>query len=370
MMKSERGNAYCLKVNVSVYMKRIIAAAFLFLVSNAVFAQKMNGQWRGYFNSNGDIVLSGGNTTEYVLEIEINGSQVSGYSYSYFQDRKYYVICSLSGIYYKSTKSMKVTETARIKGLTPPDWNDCLQTHILTYQKEGDTEELSGRWVTAPGQIGDCGLGKTTLTRRTVSRNLTAFNKSKSGNPFSSQKPVAKTPAPPANKKQATPPVAKTTPKHKNTTPGVPLAKNRPVQRDVPDIIAPEVKKQDVPIVPTDRSFEKRSSDILKTIEIEHGSFNVALYDNGEVDGDSISLFYNGKLLLSHKRLSEKPINLTLEASTGKDINELTMYAENLGEIPPNTALMVVTDGDKRYEVRITSDLKKSGSIRFVHKTE
>jgi hypothetical protein len=44
------------------------------------------------------------------------------------------------------------------------------------------------------------------------------------------------------------------------------------------------------------------------------------------------------------------------------------MYADNLGAIPPNTALMVVTDGDSRYEVRISSDLKKSGTIRFVHK--
>ena len=44
------------------------------------------------------------------------------------------------------------------------------------------------------------------------------------------------------------------------------------------------------------------------------------------------------------------------------------MYAENLGSIPPNTALMVVTDGDNRYEVRISSDLQKSGVIRFIHK--
>ena len=119
-----------------------------------------------------------------------------------------------------------------------------------------------------------------------------------------------------------------------------------------------------------DKNFEKRSTDILKTIEIDHASFKVDLYDNGEVDGDSISLFYNGKLLLSHKRLSEKPITLTLDASTGDDINELTMYAENLGEIPPNTALMVVTDGNKRYEVRISSDLKKSGTIRFIYKPD
>ena len=80
-------------------------------------------------------------------------------------------------------------------------------------------------------------------------------------------------------------------------------------------------------------------------------------------------MFYNGKLLLSHKKLSDKPLTLTLDASNDNDEpNELIMYAENLGSIPPNTALMIVTDGDKRYEIRIASDLKKSGSIRFVHK--
>ena len=72
-------------------------------------------------------------------------------------------------------------------------------------------------------------------------------------------------------------------------------------------------------------------------------------------------------MILSHKRLGEKPISLTLDATTTKTVNELTMYAENLGEIPPNTALMVVRDGDKRYEVRISSDYKNSGTIHFVH---
>ena len=391
-----------MKANVKAAMKRIIVATVFFLLSNSIFGQKINGQWRGYFDSNGDIVLSGGENTEYVLEIEIKGSQVSGYSYSYFQNRRYYVICSLSGTYYKSTKSMKVTETARIKGLTPPDWSDCLQTHILTYQKQGNTEELTGRWVTAPGQIGNCGLGKTTLTRRTISKDLSSYNKSKSGTPFtSSKKPATKLPniagkkkfsTPPVtkstpkitpqkpgsklpgladkNKKPTTPPVAKTTfkPKPKITTPTQPLVKSTPVQRGAPEIITPEMNKQVVPILPPDRYFQKRSNEIIKTIEIVHLTFKVDLYDNGDIDGDSVSLFYNGKLLLSHKRLSDKPITLTLESGTGKEINELTMYAENLGMIPPNTALMIVTDGDKRYEVRISSDLKKSGTIRFVQR--
>jgi len=351
-------------------MKRIIIISALFLLSATIFGQQINGQWRGYFDSKGDIVQSSGDNIEYVLEIEINGTQITGYSYSYFQNRKYYVICSLTGIYYKSTKSMKVTETARIKGLTPPDWTDCLQTHILTYEKDGEKEALTGRWVPAPGQTGGCGLGKTTLTRRTVSRDLSSYNKSKTDSPFSPQKTTSvKSGTEDKNKKPATPPVAKTTPLPKASVkpPAPPVVNSKAVNRDMPEIITQDTKRQAVPIIPPDRAFEKRSSEIIKTIEITQSTFKVDLYDNGDIDGDSISLFYNGKLLLSNKRLSNKPITLTLDVSADKEMTELTMYAENLGTIPPNTALMVVTDGEKRYEVRIASDLKKSGTIRFVH---
>ena len=45
--------------------------------------------------------------------------------------------------------------------------------------------------------------------------------------------------------------------------------------------------------------------------------------------------------------------------------HELVMVAENLGRIPPNTSLMVVTAGDKRYEVRITSTEQKNAVVRF-----
>jgi hypothetical protein len=116
--------------------------------------------------------------------------------------------------------------------------------------------------------------------------------------------------------------------------------------------------------------FENRRKDIVKTIAINQPTFRLDFYDNGEIDGDSISVFYNEKLVLSHKKLTDKPVSLTLSLDAGARENIVTMYAENLGTIPPNTALMIVTDGNKRYEVRITSDTEKSGSVIFVHGDE
>ena len=101
---------------------------------------------------------------------------------------------------------------------------------------------------------------------------------------------------------------------------------------------------------------------------LESDDVRIDLYDNGEVDGDSVSLFLNGKLIMARQRLSTQALTLHLTRADLQDENDLTMYAENLGSIPPNTALMVVTDGKKRYEVRSTSDLQKSGTIRFLSK--
>jgi hypothetical protein len=41
------------------------------------------------------------------------------------------------------------------------------------------------------------------------------------------------------------------------------------------------------------------------------------------------------------------------------------MVAENLGKIPPNTALMVVKNGTFRTELNLTSTLLQNASVRF-----
>jgi hypothetical protein len=41
------------------------------------------------------------------------------------------------------------------------------------------------------------------------------------------------------------------------------------------------------------------------------------------------------------------------------------MVAQNLGSIPPNTALMMVQAGDQRYTVRLSSTEQKNAMVRF-----
>lgn len=118
----------------------------------------------------------------------------------------------------------------------------------------------------------------------------------------------------------------------------------------------------------TDNKYTNRAKNILKRIDLKQQNFKVDLYDDGDIDGDIISVYYNGKAILSDKKLTDKPITLNLVADVDKIENELLIYAENEGDIPPNTALMVVTEGSTRTEVRITSDAKKNGVVLFTKK--
>lgn len=114
--------------------------------------------------------------------------------------------------------------------------------------------------------------------------------------------------------------------------------------------------------------YKKRENVVQQEIEVSTDSLSVDFYDNGEIDGDSISVFFNDKLLASNQYLSTKSIHLNIGLDTTKEVNELTMFADNLGRIPPNTALMIVSDGRKRYEVRLSSNLEKNATLRIKRK--
>ena len=117
-----------------------------------------------------------------------------------------------------------------------------------------------------------------------------------------------------------------------------------------------------------EESFVKRKASGNHIFDVESDSVRLSFYDNGEIDGDSISVFVNNNLVLSHQGLAAKAFNLYLHLDSTRDVNEISMFAENLGRIPPNTALMVLTDGKNRYEVFMSSSLTENATIQLRRK--
>jgi hypothetical protein len=114
-----------------------------------------------------------------------------------------------------------------------------------------------------------------------------------------------------------------------------------------------------------EEKFTIRKKEYATEIPVSGDSIELRFYDNAEVDGDSISLFLNDKLIFQHIRLTDKPYTIKLPVGTLNDSNELTMVAENLGSIPPNTSYMVAIMGDKRYEAKLASTENSSAVIRL-----
>ena len=150
-------------------------------------------------------------------------------------------------------------------------------------------------------------------------------------------------------------------------------AKNNPTNVELKTTAGKPVPAQPTPIVlkPNEIALTKdllnRTFEESAVIEVEVDSLFIELYDNGEVDGDTVAVFYNRQLLLSKQGLSAKPIKLVVPIDT--TTQEISMYAENIGTIPPNTAICIITAGGKRYELTLTSTFIRNGTIRFRKKT-
>lgn len=117
-----------------------------------------------------------------------------------------------------------------------------------------------------------------------------------------------------------------------------------------------------------ENQFKQRENVVAQEITVNSDTLKVDFYDNGEIDGDSISVFFNQQLLAFSQRLSTRSIHFELALDTTKEINEISMFADNLGTIPPNTALMIVTDGRQQYEIRLSSNLEKTATLRIRRK--
>ncbi|MEP6675294.1 MAG: insulinase family protein [Ferruginibacter sp.] len=114
-------------------------------------------------------------------------------------------------------------------------------------------------------------------------------------------------------------------------------------------------------------STANRKNVLVRNIETKSADIKVELYDNGDVDGDEVTVYFNGNVVSSKAKLTTQPVTINLKALKNAS-NELVMYAENLGTIPPNTALMKIYVDGQTYEVRVESDLSKNGSVRFTLK--
>jgi hypothetical protein len=158
------------------------------------------------------------------------------------------------------------------------------------------------------------------------------------------------------------------TPTKKNITPIEKKVQPAPVIKSKADTIQktnPVVKPGKIILPPAPMVLRNRENALVRQIETEASEIKIDLYDNGEIDGDTISIYHNNALIRSHMRLSQKPISIIIDINPSEPHHEIIMVAENLGSIPPNTSVMIITTPSNRYQVFITSSEQKNAKVVF-----
>jgi hypothetical protein len=115
------------------------------------------------------------------------------------------------------------------------------------------------------------------------------------------------------------------------------------------------------------RNIEKREIDLLNTFRFVEDSVMIKIYDNGVIDGDVISLIINGTIVFDKIKLTASPLTYALKSNNTSQF-QIECYADNLGEIPPNTGLITISSASKTSEILFSSDLKKSAAIKVLLK--
>jgi hypothetical protein len=269
-------------------------------------------------------------------------TELNGY---FYRDKKYTYTCPDLRVNYTLFTEAKVTDSI-FKDMTSirsfwkpqPPVPDVVMGNNAQSEKEmqASPDEVAG--VKSTSRETESSTTQKNSSASSVNAETTAAPKTVSGSSTSSTT-TRKSPAS----------VTETAPGAENK-PGTMLAEQTIVQAD---------------IIKINQDFRKRKQIVSKQIEVSSDSVRLSFYDNAEVDGDSISVFLNGKLVIAHQELSERAFNVYVQLDTNLETNEVSMFAENLGKYPPNTALMVISDGDKRYETFLSSDFKGNATIRL-----
>jgi hypothetical protein len=141
-------------------------------------------------------------------------------------------------------------------------------------------------------------------------------------------------------------------------------AKQKSITPYLPLDVAKVIPSKPIETPTAAAGLTQRKTEIIRSVFFNNDSLVLSLYDNGTIDGDTVSVVLNGKVILARKGLTANAIRTTVYITPDLgDSLQLVMYAENLGSIPPNTGLLIVQDGEVRNEIRFAGDMQKSSAI-------
>jgi hypothetical protein len=379
----------------------------LTVVPLLVNGQDLTGIWQGHFASTqGDHSSLFSLDDRYRFEVQIaqHDRKFNAITYSYLSSI-FYGKAAAAGTVNPKTGKVLLQEGKLLEVRQTIGDIVCIMTCFLQYSKTGDEEFLEGKYVSM--NIKDstnCGHG-TVFLRKVATSDfyeepfLVERKKELKKEELAREKPIVK--APPANApapvKKPAPTAAATAHKPVSKPPATThhpdssavARTHRPVTQPThhPAAAAPAPPPLARATIPgrsamrpatdsstgmshkfptiTPRVLLDRSNTVVRSLTVNTHEVVLNIYDDGVIDGDSVSVYLDNKMVINHAMLTDRPLVVTIHLDEDNDYHELVMVADNEGTIPPNTSLMIVKAGDKEYKVNITSSLQMNATVTF-----
>jgi hypothetical protein len=364
---------------------------FFFLTPIWMQAQDITGIWEGHFRSNvSESAHSFSLDDRYRFEVQIaqRGKTFEAVTYSYLSSF-FYGKASAKGTVNVYTQKVLLQE-GKLLEVRNDMGGVCIMTCFLQYTKSGDEEFLEGRYVSMNvNDSSNCGKGTVFLRKvqnsqfypepflvkrqQQIEDSLKAVppaiarttppagsSTAKTGTPTkpsgSTTRSTTRAAHPPANPTEPTAPAHIPPPMARASIPGQTTrtesdSDRRDIGRKFPTIVPAVIKD--------------RGNEVVRTLVIHTTEVTLNIYDDGAIDHDTVSVYLDNRPVLLHRMLTDRPLIVTLHLDADDDYHEVVMVADNEGEIPPNTSLMIVKAGDKEFEVRITTTEQKNAVVKF-----
>jgi hypothetical protein len=340
-------------------LKRIFTLLLLTLfLTKATNAQRLTGTWEG--DIDGDEFLQ-------VNIVEVAGGKLCGYTWDYrYANKNDYCKAYFSGSFKKEKSAWFVNGYSFMEN---SGGHSLMQlTFRLDFEK-GQTV-LNGYCRVKPSFFSGGGVAYEISLKKTSNRP-TMMTEEMKDCVKENEPPKKPTNKPPPVPKKNVPilkkPAAPITPKKKDSVTKPPVLKPKP--KDTITKAQPPVTKVTPKVNTLPAQTNGRVNKEISRIVVTDRKIKLEVYDNGTIDGDTVSIFYNGKMIMSHQRLSSKPIEIDVLLDENTSLHSIVLFAENLGSIPPNTALIILTTASKkRYELFSSANLQQNAELIFEYK--
>lgn len=311
----------------------------------------------------------------YKFEIQIYqevNAAVKAVTYSYKQT-EFYAKAEATGIFTNKTKNLLIQENQLVEIKMGPKSEACAMTCYLEYSKIGKLETLEGTFVSENTKTKNgCGNGrvylekveKTEFVLEDFLKKKTPIAKSPSTKPSINQPKIATTPS---LKDNASAPIKKSGVKPgaegnlieqpQDNAKKVEVGSNESSNESPLRMTSPTETKPSIP------AWDTRNNKLVKELKTDAQKFLVQLYDNGEIDDDTVSVYHNGIKVIDRKRLSYQALQYEVTCISESNKHEIIVVAENQGRIPPNTALAIITAGKNKYELTLSTTNQTNARI-------